>query len=415
MKKQEMRFRRRIENKQKNIKKIVEQVKNELKDSDLPHDTTEQLMDYLKKNYDFRYNTMMGYTEYREKGMEDCPWLPVEQREVNTFTLKAKLEGIRIWNNDTWRYVMSKEICDYHPVTDYLESVRGKWDGKDHIGMLAACVKTTCPGWNTLFRRWMLAMVAQWMNKNKLYGNAIAPLFISGQGYNKSTFCRSILPPELSWGYMDNLQMAEKKQVMLAMNQMLLINLDEFNQISPAIQSGFLKNVIQLATVKMKRPYGKHVEDFPRMASFIATTNMTDILSDPTGNRRFIGVELTTPIDVSTPPCHEQLYAQILHLLESGERYWFNNEETQDIMEFNKNYQLKSGMEMLFENFFELTTDEKKGKYMNTTTIYEYLKRHGGNVMSDRSLIHFGRTLSNINGIVRRRGKRGSEYLVIMK
>jgi predicted P-loop ATPase len=209
--------------------------------------------------------------------------------------------------------------------------------------------------------------------------------------------------------------MAEKKQVMLAMNQMLLINLDEFNQISPAIQSGFLKNVIQLATVKMKRPYGKHVEDFPRMASFIATTNMTDILSDPTGNRRFIGVELTEPIDVSTPPCHEQLYAQILHLLESGERYWFNNEETQDIMEFNKNYQLKSGMEMLFENFFELTTDEKKGKYMNTTTIYEYLKRHGGNVMSDRSLIHFGRTLSNINGIVRRRGKRGSEYLVIMK
>lgn len=47
------------------------------------------------------------------------------------------------------------------------------------------------------------------------------------------------------------------------MTQFLLINLDEFNQITPRVQEGFLKNLIQLASVKVKRPYGKHVEEFP--------------------------------------------------------------------------------------------------------------------------------------------------------
>lgn len=37
---------------------------------------------------------------------------------------------------------------------------------------------------------------------------------------------------------------------MLAMSQQLLINLDEFNQISPRVQQGFLKNVIQLPSIK---------------------------------------------------------------------------------------------------------------------------------------------------------------------
>lgn len=113
--------------------------------------------------------------------------------------------------------------------------------------------------------------------------------------------------------------LSEKRQVLQAMSQFLLINLDEFNQISPQVQQGFLKNLLQLPTVKIKPPYGSHVQEFPRLASFIATSNMTDILSDPSGNRRFLGVELTGPIDVSGRLNYEQLYAQAMQALERGE------------------------------------------------------------------------------------------------
>ena len=130
--------------------------------------------------------------------------------------------------------------------------------------------------------------------------------------------------------------LSEKRQVLQAMSQFLLINLDEFNQISPQVQQGFLKNLLQLPTVKIKPPYGSHVQEFPRLASFIATSNMTDILSDPSGNRRFLGVELTGPIDVSGRLNYEQLYAQAMQALERGEKSYFDAKETAIIMQHNR-------------------------------------------------------------------------------
>ena len=85
---------------------------------------------------------------------------------------------------------------------------------------------------------------------------------IRDRGYNKSTFCRRLLPPELQWGYSDNLVLSEKRQVYQAMAQFMVINLDEFNQISPQVQQGFLKNLIQLPTLKYKPPYGSQSWNF---------------------------------------------------------------------------------------------------------------------------------------------------------
>lgn len=173
---------------------------------------------------------------------------------------------------------------------------------------MARTVPTNNPYWADWFYTWFLGMVDQWRGfTHRQYGNSVAPLLISKQGYNKSTFCRRLLPPELQWGYSDNLILSEKRQVYQAMAQFMVINLDEFNQISPQVQQGFLKNLIQLPTLKYKPSYGSHVMEFPRLASFIATSNMTDILTDPSGNRRFIGVELTGPIDVSVRPNYQQL------------------------------------------------------------------------------------------------------------
>ena len=97
------------------------------------------------------------------------------------------------------------------------------------------------------------------------------------QGYNKSTFCRSLVPPELQWGYNDNLVLSEKRQVLQAMCQALLLNLDEFNQISPQVQQGFLKNIIQLPSVKMKPLYGSHVQELSTMASFKLSTGFSTV------------------------------------------------------------------------------------------------------------------------------------------
>lgn len=197
------------------------------------------------------------------------------------------------------------------------------------------------------------------------------------------------------------------------MSQFLLINLDEFNQISPAVQQGFLKNVIQLAAVKVKRPYGKHVEDFPRLASFIATTNETDILADPTGNRRFMGIELTGPIDMSQKINYDQLYAQAVTLLEQGEPTWLDDKQTQILMESNRQFQLRSPEEMFFWECFRIPEHEEEGVYMSTAAILAVIKKKAGAAIRSGNILLLGKFLSNIEHLKKKRTNIGSEYLVI--
>ena len=379
-------------------------------------DNIMRMIGFLCKKYDFRYNSVMKFTEYRPKDKDYWGYQPVDARVQKRMTLEVQLANIRVSIKDVRNYLESDLLSTYNPVEDFLFKCAGKWDGKDYIRALAHTVPTDNPYWEDWFYTWFLAMVNQWRSySHRKYGNSVAPLLISKQGYNKSTFCRSLVPPELQWGYNDNLVLSEKRQVLQAMCQALLLNLDEFNQISPQVQQGFLKNIIQLPSVKMKPPYGSHVQEFPRMASFIATSNMEDILSDPSGNRRFLGVELTGPIDVSQLPNYEQLYAQALVALQAGEKTYFDAEQTKMIMASNRKFEVISPVDQYFNLYFDLTDDAKLGEYLTAAEIFQELKSHIGSSVKLSNLISFGRKLSQMPSIHRKRFNDGMRYLVVRK
>ena len=386
------------------------------KDSKELSDNIMSMIGFLCKKYDFRYNSVMKFTEYRPKDKDYWGFQPVDARVQKRMTLEVQLANIRVSIKDVRNYLESDLLSTYNPVENFLFKCMGKWDGKDHIRALARTVPTDNPHWEDWFYTWFLAMVDQWRTySHRKYGNSVAPLLISKQGYNKSTFCRSLVPPELQWGYNDNLVLSEKRQVLQAMCQALVINLDEFNQISPQVQQGFLKNIIQLPSVKMKPPYGSHVQEFPRMASFIATSNMEDILSDPSGNRRFLGVELTGPIDVSQLPNYEQLYAQALSALQAGEKTYFDAEQTKLIMASNRKFEVISPVDQYFNLYFDLTDDVKQGEYLTAAEIFQELKSHIGSSAKLSNLISFGRKLSQMPSIHRKRFNDGMRYLVVRK
>ena len=379
-------------------------------------DNIMSMIGFLCKKYDFRYNSVMKCTEYRPKEKDYWGYQPVDARVQKRMTLEVQLANIRVSIKDVRNYLESDLLSTYNPVENFLFKCEGKWDGKDHIRALARTVPTDNPYWEDWFYTWFLAMVDQWRAySHRKYGNSVAPLLISKQGYNKSTFCRSLVPPELQWGYNDNLVLSEKRQVLQAMCQSLVINLDEFNQISPQVQQGFLKNIIQLPSVKIKPPYGSHVQEFPRMASFIATSNMEDILSDPSGNRRFLGVELTGPINVSQRPNYEQLYAQALSALRAGEKTYFDAEQTRQIMANNRKFEVLSPVDQYFDLYFDLTDDVKQGEYLTAAEIFQELKSHIGSSLKLNSLIAFGRKLSQMPTIHRKRFNDGMRYLVVRK
>ncbi len=385
------------------------------KKKDSVKDTIQKMIKFLTDKYSFRYNMIMKYTEYYQRDGWRI-YRPVDPRMQKQMTLEVQLADIRVSIKDVRNFLESNMIRNYYPVDDFLFECDGKWDGKDHIRKLARTVPTDNPYWEDWFYTWFLAMVDQWKpGDRRTYGNSIVPLLISKQGYNKSTFCRRLIPDDMQWGYNDNLVLSEKRQVLQAMSQFMLINLDEFNQINPNIQQGFLKNLVQLPAVKVKRPYGGHVEEFPRLASFIATSNIADVLSDPSGNRRFLGVELTGPIDVSERPNYVQLYAQTLAALDRGEKPYFDTRTTAEIMAWNGKYQIMQPLEHCFFESFAITLNEKEGEYLTVATIYNELKRKYGTTILGKSLVSFGRKLKNMEGIKSRHTSKGTEYLVVRK
>ncbi len=328
-------------------------------------DNIMSMIGFLCKKYDFRYNSVMKCTEYRPKEKDYWGYQPVDARVQKRMTLEVQLANIRVSIKDVRNYLESDLLSTYNPVENFLYKCEGKWDGKDHIRALARTVPTDNPYWEDWFYTWFLAMVDQWRptviaNMATLWRRFSSPSRVTIRVLSAGLWFRR----SCSGGIMITLCCQKKEQVLQAMCQSLVINLDEFNQISPQVQQGFLKNIIQLPSVKMKPPYGSHVQEFPRMASFIATSNMEDILSDPSGNRRFLGVELTGPINVSQRPNYEQLYAQALSALRAGEKTYFDAEQTRLIMANNRKFEVVSPVDQYFDLYFDLTDDAKQGEYL---------------------------------------------------
>ena len=400
--------------KSKNLKNIKAENQRNRQSERLKNDITRRLLNYLERKYEMRFNTALGCTETRKAGSNE-PFVPVDERMRNTIAIKARLDGIDAWDKDIRRYTESDFVKAFNPVDIFLKGLRGRWDGKNHIEALADCVPNDNTRWAEWFHTWFLAMVAQWMGLDVSHGNSVAPLLISRQGYRKSTFCKRLLPEALQWGYNDNLIISEKQNTLRAMTQSLLINIDEFNTLSAKTQDGFLKNVMQLANIKIRQPYRQQQVTLPRIASFIATANVADVFSDPNGCRRFIAVTLTGPIRLPKHIDYEQLYAQAVAELDNGRRYWFDEADTQDIMENNVQYQQHTPAEALFLDCFSIPKDLTKGAYMTAASIFSLLRKRYGSQLNLTSLSHFGRVLANIPNLHSKHSSHGTEYLVAVR
>lgn len=125
-------------------------------------------------------------------------------------------------------------------------------------------------------------MVAHWKGNDKQYANSVSPLLIGAQGCGKSTYCRNLLPPDLRAYYTDSIDFSRKRDAELYLNRFMLINMDEFDQVS-ANHQGFLKHILQKPVLNVRKPNESAVSELKRYASFIATSNHSDLLSDPSG------------------------------------------------------------------------------------------------------------------------------------
>ena len=327
---------------------------------------------FLSRHYDLRYNILKRTTEYRRKASADA-WQPVTDRVLNRMTVEQLLEGGSSWSYGMKLLIESDFVEDYNPVSDFLGTCP-QWDGHDHIGDLARRVPTDYDRWPDHFHRWMLAVVAQWMNLSRDYGNSVVPMLIGAQGTHKSTFCRLLLPPELREYYIDDIKLDAAEQVERMLCRMLLVNIDEYNAKTDREQAK-IKRILTEKDVQTRRMRSDQYELRPRMASFIATTNDREPLCDATGSRRYLCCEVTGMIDTETPVDYRQMYAQAIYELSHGEPYHFSKDEEVAIEQHNLTYLCESTAEAVLLSYFK-PGEPRKENFMRAVDIQKELRTH---------------------------------------
>lgn len=382
------------------------------KEKDAPSKTknlTENVESFLKSHYEFRYNVLTEETEFRSLERMSEGFQSVNQRVLNTLCLEAHEAGIACWDRDLSRCIYSTRIVDYHPFRLYLDELP-KWDGVDRVLALARRVSEN-PLWKKEFRIWMLGMTAQWMGIMGDHANSVAPLLISTeQGYLKSTFCKSLLPSVLQRYYMDKVDLTSQGNVERRLAEMGLLNLDEFDKYSPA-KMPLLKNLMQMASLSLCKAYQKNYRSLPRIASFIGTSNRKDLLTDPTGSRRFICVVVEHPIDCKAIE-YEQLYAQLKEEVLSGERYWFTKEEEQELQRNNLSFYRQGPVEDVLRSCYRSVEKGEECDLLSAADIFQCLKKKNPAAMRGANPASLAQILVTV-GIERKHTKYGNVYRVI--
>lgn len=374
-----------------------------------PENMLVALQCFLTARYDFRYNLLTEQTEYRGKEVPDEEYAMVAQRDLNTFCLEARTGGINCWDKDVSRLLHSRKVENYHPFLHYMSHLP-QWDRVDRVTPLAVRISRK-PMWVKGFHRWMLGVAAQWLGQAQDCANAVAPMLVSReQGKRKSSFCKILMPKELTPYYIDKFDLTSESGCEQKLSLFGLINMDEFDKYR-AGQMPALKNLMQMTTLTFRRAHRPAFSHLPRIASFIGTSNMTDLLTDPTGSRRFLCAEVDGKIDC-TPPDHAQLFAQLKAELSGGERYWFSEEEEKEIQHSNRNFYKMPAEQELFLRCFRMPQEGELSKPYTTTDLFNYLQKHYPAAMRGVTPNRLGRMMVAL-GIQRVHTEYGNVYRLV--
>ena len=245
--------------------------------------------------------------------------------------------------------------------------------------------------WRACFKKWFVAMVASWM-KDEVVNHQVLVL-IGKQGIYKTTWLEHLIPPHLR-AYACKLANSSdlNKDERLRIAEFGLISLDEIDSMNSR-ELNQLKSIITATDVNERAAYAYTKERRVRLASFCASGNRRDFLTDITGNRRWLPFEVESiqnPFTTLLP--YERMYAQAWALAQDPFfSYWFDLDEIEVLEQHNQHFRDESNEEQLLAILFDIPA-EGRGEFMTTAQISERLVTYG-NIKQPMALCRLGTVL----------------------
>ena len=342
-------------------------------------------------------------------------WRNLTDKEINTMVCNCVAEvEVNISVTEMWTALKSDMVPAVHPIRAWLEGLKPYTpDQPDWIDWVASQVKVknndnidnlrsnqlpaapmennstpsyttlhnTTPSadalWRKCFKKWFVATVASWM-KDEVVNHTVLVL-VGRQGIFKTTWLDNLIPPELR-AYSSKLPLSGQitKDDRLRLCENVMLNIDELDAICGR-EMNIVKSLLTSTDVNERAAYGRLKERRVRLASFCASTNNREFLTDITGNRRWLPFEVESiqnPFHTIIP--YEQLYAQAVYLIEQGwYMYWFDLKEIEELEKHNEEFRAMENEEQLIPILFDIPA-EGKGEFMTTAEISDKLVSYGG-------------------------------------
>lgn len=377
--------------------------------------TVEDIEMYLNEKGEFRRNAITRVIEFRAKGANN--FAPITDPLINTLwkimSAEKKMKVVKEHMNNV---INSSFAEEYDPLKDYFNKLPA-WDGHDHIGDLAKMVivrglegesDDEAHKWfRKCLEKWLVAMVAGVVKDDSI--NHLVLILIGRQGIYKTTWFNFIIPEELrKYCFIKTDSSKLDKDDKLKTTENLMVILEEIDDMTK-VELNELKAVITQDTINERAPYARNSEKRKKIASFCGTGNNLHILTDDTGNRRFMPFEA---VYIENPRTHqynyEGIYSQAMHLLNNGYQYWLDQDEMQEQARRQQKFELTSIEEELVLTFYRKPMEHEDGKWLLASNILSTISATVRNNLSNRKL---GTVLTKL-GFDRKRLAVGTCYKV---
>ena len=398
-------------------------VRKKEKENDSSHKkaTVEEMEEFINGYMKFRMNMLThqietqliadAYTDRPEASA--CHWQRLTDHIENSLWCAMQHHGMAVNLNELHTLLGSDFVKEYHPLKEYLDGLP-PWDGEtDYIDRLAAMVHVkesphsplqqdksrerndlseTPVRFADILKRWMVSMIAAALDETVV--NQVILTLIGRQGSYKTSFMQHILPPVLSEYYTTKSNSSRMtKDDLFTMTENLVINLEEIDTMPPS-ELNQLKAMVTQRYVDERRAYGRNKVHLPHVASFVATGNNLQFLTDDTGNRRWLPFEvedIDSPWEADIP--YEGIYSQTYALYQDiNFRYWFTDKEIQQLRGHVQQFEVPRPEYELILTYYRKPVGLERGVY---TTSSQIIGRFG-NTSLRLSLQKVGRAMREL-------------------
>ena len=179
-------------------------------------------------------------------------------------------------------------------------------------------------------------------------------------------------------------KLLRKDTLALVHSKLLIIIDDQLKQINKKDEND-IKELITKDKVTYRRPFSVFDITRPHLASFAATVNGDDFLTDATGSRRFLSFRIENcDIEKLKEVDLPKAYSEAYQLYISGFRYWFTDEEIKEIDKKNEEFTTTTVELELIEKLYDPSNE--KDEYYSAGEIKLYIESFSRDFISTKRI-----------------------------